>query len=598
MPPLPALQLSLTQNLERRLAGLPRAQVFQAVERIERATSDLAEVGMVPADFVAFSVLGERGTSPADPAMSVVDSRIAIADLSALAERLTSLAGLTQKDRFAAGLLTAEQLCAQWKISRKTLDRLRKRGLVGRRITLEDGKARIGFAPSVVAGFHQRHEQSISKAGAFSRIPAPLEREMIRRAIKYKRLLGMSLNAAALRIAQRFSRSHEAVRQLLKRHDSKLKRAKSAAHSRLIMRGPSAVPLAPPEPIFDETSPLNARRRAVAFRAWRMGVSVATISRKFRRSRASVRRAINLSRAERLWPLLVGESLVGPMLPTFELKDAQEVLLSPVPVKTGLGGGAPRDLLAFIDSARSRQPPIAHEERTRIVAFQFIRFRARKLIESLSRSHPQAGAVDHAETLLRWAARLKVELMRPHLRLMLETIELRLGRPAVEIPSALLIDLLRRSIDTMGRVVDTYEPARAGRLAAPMGLAIDKLVSTWGRQHSVGVYAPPSKRAVPRIPPGVAFPDWTLTVAPWQKWLEPDHRIRALIEARALPVKLADTLGARFGLMGGPPLTLADLALRVRVSPIRLAILEHEMLAQALSTSRGKGCGAQPRVRV
>ncbi|MFZ4573482.1 MAG: hypothetical protein ACOYN0_03730 [Phycisphaerales bacterium] len=598
MPPLPALQLSLSQNIERRLSALPRDLVFAAVVRIEHATLELSDAGMVPAEFLLFSALGERPASTGEAGLSVVDARAAIADLSALAERLTSIAGLAQRDPFAVGLLTAEQLCASWKVSRKTLDRLRKRGLVGRRITLTDGKARIGFSPEVVRRFFERHERSIVKAGAFSRIPAPLEREMIRRAVKYKRLLGMSLNAAALRISQRFGRSHEAVRQLLKRHDSRVKRAKSAAHSRLIMRGPAAVPVAPPEPIFDETSPLNARRRAVAFRAWRLGVSVSTISRKFRRSRASVRRAINLSRAERLWPLLVGDALVGPMLPTFERREAAEVLLSPVPVRTGLGAGAPRDLLAFLDSARSRQPPIAHEERTRVVAYQFIRFRARKLIESLSRSHPQAGAVDHAETLLRWAARLKSELIRPHLRLMLETVELRLGRPAVEIPSNLLIDLLRRSLDVMGRVVDGFEPARAGRLASPMGLAIDKLVSTWGRQHSVGVYAQPSKRAVQRIPVGVAFSDWTLTVCPWQRWLEPDPRIRALIEARALPVKLADTLGARFGLMGNAPLTVTELAARLRVSPIRLAIVEHEMLAQALSVSRGRPCAQPDRARV
>lgn len=598
VPPLPALQLSLCQNLERRLAGLPRERIFAAVERIEAATAEIDPSGMLPAEFISFRVLGERNPGLTDPSLSVIDAATAIADMSALAERLTAGASLSLTDAFAADLLTAEQLCGRWNISRKTLDRLRKRGLVGRRIMLEDGKARIGFSKGVVAGFQQRNEKAISRAGAFSRIPADLEREMIRRAVRYKRVLGMSLNAAALRIAQRFGRSHEAVRQLLKRHDARLKRAKSAAQSRALMRGFSTQTISPPEPIFDETSPLNARRRAVAFRAWRMGVSIAAISRKFRRSRASVRRAINLSRAERLWPLLVGESLIGPTLPTFEMKDAEEVLLSPVPVKTGLGAGAPRDLLAFIESARNRQPPIAYEERTRLVAYQFIRFRARKLVESLSRSHPQAGAVDHAETLLRWASRLKVELIRPHLRLMLETIELRLGRPAVEIPSALLIDLLNKSIDGMGRVVDSYDPARTGRLAAAIGMSIDKLVSTWGRTHSVGVYAQPSKRAVPRIPPGVAFNDWTLRVSPWQKWVEPDARLRGLIEARSLPAKQADLLGARFGLSGGPPLALVDLAVRARMSAIRLAVVEHDMLAQALSVCRGRPCFTHAPARV
>lgn len=594
MPPLPALQLSVFQNLERRIASLKRDRIFVAVQRIERATPEVPAEGMVPEDFVIFRVTGERTSTES---VSLLDARAAIADLSALAERLTAAAGLSQTDPFAQGLHTAEQLCQRWNISRKTLDRLRKRGLVGRRIMLEDGKARIGFSPQVVERFQKQHEAAISRAGAFSRIPAELERRMVRRATRYKKYLGMSLNASALRISQRFGRSHEAVRQLLKRHDARLKRAKSAAQSRLVLRGPSAVPVAPPDPIFEETSPLNARRRAVAFRAWRLGVSVSTISRKFRRSRASVRRAINLSRAERLWPLLVGEALVGPTLPTFELPDATQVLLSPIPVRTGLGAGAPRDLLAFIDAARSKQPPIAYEERSRLVAYQFIRFRARKLIESLSRSHPQAGAVDHAETLLRWAARLKAELIRPQLRLMLETIELRLGRPAAEIPAALLLDLLRVSFECVGHVIDQADPARTGRVAAPVGMAMDKLVSAWGRQNSVGVYAQPSKRAVPRIPPGVAISDWTRRIAPWQEWLEPDPRLKMSIDAGLLPARSAEILGARYGLSGGPPLTLIELAAKTRLSAIRLAVVEHELMAQSLAVCRGRWSPAPVRSR-
>jgi hypothetical protein len=71
------------------------------------------------------------------------------------------------------------------------------------------------------------------------------------------------------------------------------------------------------------------------------------------------------------------------------------------------------------------------------------------------------------------------------------------------------------------------------------------------------------------------------------------------IDAGLLPARAAEILGARYGLTGGPPLTLVDLAAKARMSAIRLAVVEHDLMAHSLSICRGRWAApaiARPRV--
>jgi hypothetical protein len=583
VPPLPAFQLRLFATLEQRLQSAGRAAMLLAVERIESCIVDLDPSGLIPADFIEFKVLGTQ--SPHVDG-GVMDARVAIGDLATLAERLCSLAKVTPTDPFAADLILAEELCSTWSISRKTLDRLRRKGLSARRISLADGTVRVGFHPMSVDAFALKHRSSIDRAGAFTRIPREQQEEMIRRAAKYRRILRMSLNATAQRLANRFNRSLEAVRQLLRRHDLRLRRAGSAAHSLKIMQGVEVA--RPPSPIFGDSGPLNASRRALAFRAWRMGIDIGTIARKLRRSRASVRRALFVSRAERLFPLLVGEDLIGPTLPTFAIEGAEDVFLRPKPVCEGLGAGSPTDLLEFLNSTQASHPPLGHVERKRIEAYQFLRYRARRMIDALGSAHPRAGNVDQIEVYLLWASRLKAELIRSQFPMMMKTIAGRAARAPSELPVPILTDLLIGGITEIGRIVDRFDPASTGRLAAPAAIAVDRFIATRLRSITSRPSDSMHKRATAIIPKGVKFPDWTLRVNVWQEFLELDPRVRAAAESgvASTQARSIDLLRARYGLQDGPPRTLAELAKQFDTTPARMAAMEHDYVVHALRVSR------------
>src|SRR6185295_11430914 len=162
--------------------------------------------------------------------------------------------------------------------------------------------------------------------------------------------------------------------------------------------------------------PIDSRKRKVIWRAWRLGVEPRELAKRYRRSPGAVRRAIHLRRAELLRQLAEASDLAGPVGPTFSKKEAAEVLLAPRPVRSDLGAPGAADLAAMIATMRERRVPVGAEETMRAGAFCFLKFDAGRRIGALSTFHPAGPAIDIIETRLLWAARLKAELLRPHLR--------------------------------------------------------------------------------------------------------------------------------------------------------------------------------------
>ncbi len=565
MPPLAAITVPVLERLARERRFAPEEVVRADLARIEALVWDLDPAIDYPEDWIVFRLAGrqERIDRPA-----LVRGSALIEELSALAERLTEQAGFSAPE-FASD---SADLCARWNISRKTLDRFRRRGLIAWRVRFDDGRRRLVFPASAVSAFESRRGDMIERAGRFSRIEPELEARIVRRAERYHRLTGCSLNQAAQRLAERFGRSHEAIRKLLQRHERT-------------------------NPRFNQVAVLGERERRVMFRAWRLGAEPALLGRKFRKSRGSVLRALSLERADRLRELAREGLLEGPVGPTFDLDDADAVLLAPPPVREGLGSAGATDLLAFILGARRRTVPLGVVEQARCVAFQYLKWRAARLIAQLHLYNPASGDVDRIETMLRWAARLKAELIRQELPLALETFESGTGRRLDEIPANQAQELVREMVDLTGLAVEQFDPFKAarsgGRLAGPVTLAIQRLAARVVKDRQASSVVPP--RASPRLTAGWAIPDWTLSVSPWQSWLEPDRRVRPNLGA--CPREAAAVLRARMGWDDRAPRTIDQVAAELGVSTIAVVKLERRGIQAALASARGRplAAGVPPR---
>ncbi len=585
MPPLPKLNISALSLLEQTLRDSPKDALLRDIARAEVLVDQVEDAQTYPEDWVIFRVTGSR-PQLTEPAM--IEGSALKAELSSLVERLCDAGKLGISDFGENSLIDADSLCRQWSMSRQTLSRLRRRGLVARRVLAESGKPRLMFSRDTVAKFAIAHPDAIARSAEYSRMGPELEARIVRRAMRYKRLLGYSLNAAAARIAERFGRSHEAVRQVLKRYER-------AAGARAAGRqgGVSG-------PIFNEADPLTDARREAVFRAWRLGVDPKLVCEQYRRSRAAVRRAVNVARAHRLSDLLIKGALTHhapPQHPSDPLREkllkrgtekktaTRKIEISPLdspPANAGLGAPVPRTINEIIAIARANTPPLGVEERTRVAAYQHLRSKVAETIAGLDRLFPQATSLDQAETMLRWAARLKVELIRSQFRLVIDTLEGRLERKVDDLPRSRLPKLMMEAIEAVAGAIDGLDPSHGGRLAAPVSLAVTKLAAKWARELQPVTLPPGTRlRAQPLLPNAPDIPDWSRTVCPWQRWLEPHFRTREAVDTARLAERERDFLRQRFGWYGGPPRTLAELGPEFGLSPIRVVVFEQRALRAA-----------------
>lgn len=583
--------------------------------RAEGLAAQLEDAQPYPEDFVIFRITGHRPELSTSP--ELVGGEALKNELSAFVERLCDAGKVTMRDFEADQLIDADDLCTLWNMSRRTLVRMRKRGLVGRRLLAPDGKPRVMFDRGAVRAFEATHADQIERAADYSRISPQDEADIIKRASRYKKYLGWSLNMAAERIAERFDRSHEAIRQVLKRYETKAREANERSRAGMMLANEEL----PPPLIFDEAEPLTLTRREVVFRAWRLGIDPNLMSTKFRRSRPALRRAVSMARAQRLleWAGdgFLGESALEivpedgvssparatPVDHKFDIIGTSAHALSlailngtggirarptgphdpldAAPTLTGLARPVPRTINFFLAQARATPPVIAVEEKARLDAYFHLRSVALKETAALHRLFPRTTALDAIETHLRWASRLKLELIRAHLRSLIDTVEGRAGRPIEDLPRTSMPRMLVQGVQQIGEAIDAFDPTRGGRLAGPVGLAMDKHAMRWLRELKPTVVVG-KLRASPLLPNILDLPDWSLLISAWQRWLEPHPRVRATALSGGLDALTTDFLCCRFGWNGGRPHSLAQLAERFQFTPVRTAIFEQRSLYTAL----------------
>ncbi|MFT5423429.1 MAG: hypothetical protein ACI89L_001206 [Phycisphaerales bacterium] len=547
-----------------RLEGWSREELIACLPRVERMATELSPNTLYPETSIVNRVLGT--SIRLDDPRQLVGAAI-LTDLSVIAERVSANARLTESEAESLDgslLLSLDEVLARWSVAKKSIDRYRRVGLIGRRVLDGHGRTRLMFSKAAVEGFEQRHPDRLVRAARFRRVSAPEDEKIRRLAERYHRRLRWSLNQSAKRISERFGLSHEGVRQILQRGEGS---------------------------IFAESGPPSARDRLFAVRAASRGEvgSPEAVAKRWGRTKASARRAYNEGRAG----LLRGLELPGPVLKAFDRPDAGEVLLGPEAVVHGLSEPGIEDIRELFAGARKRTPPVLGIETARATAMHYLRWRAAREIAGLDPTTASGTGLDRAETDLRWASLLKAELLRPHLGLVLETLESRAGQRLEEMGLGAMTGLWARAMGAASHAVDGFDPSGKGRLAGRIGLGVDRAVA----DRAGGSKAAGSARARRGVPRGAGLRDWTLSLDPWQGWLGIDPRLRAVVTRS--PCELSDrsrrVLAMRLGLPGGgeglvssaePPRTLAETAQALGTARVHVARFEREAVTEAMGVWR------------
>jgi hypothetical protein len=459
-------------------------------------------------------------------------------------------------------------LAKRWGASLKTLDRLKAEGLVARRARRADGKTVLAYMPGVVAACGRAREERPGTPARPTRLTAEERRRAVRAAARLRGIFGVSLHQAAVRLAARLERSVETIRQVLRGEEERRARSGEAR-------------------VFGGAGPVRKDERRWMERAWRRGAEPSDLARHARCGRPAVQRAINMVRHERLMNLAAQGSLTpafpGPWsAPGKDLPAPSDhpLLKSPL-VRGDLGRPGVTDLAYLLESARVRTVVSPKDERAVLTAYHALRALARAWAAATPRLNPQSEPLDRAETALRWAARLKAELVRPLWPLMIETAGAVLGRPLESLAPARLADLLGTLLAVSASAVDHTDPAGTGRVAGAAALDLSTAAARWVKANAAG---PAGKGAARVLPTGIEVADWTRELAPWQAWLEPDRRIRPIL-SRLTP-RHAEVLVRRMGWGGDRPLTQTEAAAALRVARLALPRLERAAVREALARVR------------
>lgn len=321
----------------------------------------------------------------------VVSGQDAAHDLRLFVEDLSDSADIPANS-LSEEVLTVEDVSKHYKVSTKTVDRWRNRGLVSRRFMFGNRK-RIGFLKSAVDRFVSRHSEDIQRSSKFSQLTEHEREEIVTRARRLARVGGCPAEISR-RIARKMGRAQETIRYTLKAYDRQ--------------NPSSAIFPSAPTPLTDDV-------KKEIFRSFRRGVAADRLANRYCRTKASIYRVVGEMRAKRL----LDQPIEFMYNPSFESPNAAELILGPVPVveKKTSQFKPPPGLPPYLAGLYSIPLLTKDQEVYHFRKMNFLKFCAARLRDELDVSRAKSRTMDQIEGYLDEAADVKNLLIRSNLRL-------------------------------------------------------------------------------------------------------------------------------------------------------------------------------------
>ena len=275
----------------RELAGqqVRFAPPVRRLEQLARAEKLLAEVDPerdYPYQFVCYRITEFRSDQHPLLLISGLDLEH---DLGMFVAELASSMPALPVEEAKEPVLSLEEFSKKLNVTTKTINRWRKRGLIGLPFLVK-GRRQVGFLPSLTEPFLEAHRKQVERGARFSHLSRFEREEMLERARRMVRMGYGGMTAIARRIARDMGRSPETVRYTIKNFDRQ--------HPELALF-PSL------------TGPFDPAVKQVIFSSYRRGISVSALAKTFQRTASSMYRVINEIRAQRLMDLRI-EYITSP----------------------------------------------------------------------------------------------------------------------------------------------------------------------------------------------------------------------------------------------------------------------------------------------
>ncbi|MFQ5490002.1 MAG: sigma-70 family RNA polymerase sigma factor [Phycisphaerae bacterium] len=378
-------------ELAHQLTLSPVRQRLSQLAGIEQMLSLVEPTQSYPYDLVCYHITGYRPRGRA-PRPAIAGAKLTN-DLVLMAEHISRKAHLTL-DQLPQGYRTQEEIADDLSVSTKTIRRWRNRGLMGLRAVFDDGVSRQVFLKSTIDRFCKQHENLVRRGAAFKQLSDQEKQTIVSSARTLLSAKRMRLHEVAKTVSAQTGRAVETVRYTLRRHDE--------AH--------------PDQALFANGGlPLVSERHLSIWKCHQAGESARQIAPVFDCSVEHVEQVLR----EMELRLLKDKPPACIYSEEFALPNADAVILGPEP-KAGPAGrkvNPPKDLPAYLRSLYDIPLLSAEQERDLFRRYNYLKFRAAQLLESLDEVTVSAQELSSLQRLRAAAEEIKGRIIQANLRL-------------------------------------------------------------------------------------------------------------------------------------------------------------------------------------
>ncbi len=417
----------------------PREKKLQQVAAAEQLVAELHPEKDYPFEYICFRITTYRAETDAREQLSgdslVRDLRLFIEDLSDSASVPVEAVG--------EQVLTVEDLATQFNVSTKTIARWREQGLVSRRFVF-DGRKRVGFLRSSVDRFVKRNPERVARGAKFSQLTDSERFEIVDSARKLS-TSGSCPSEVARRLAERSGRSVETIRTALRQFDQEN----------------------PALAVFPSSdSPLTEAQRQRIFEEYKRGTSVEKLMRQYDRTKTTIYRVIGEVRYQRIMELPLD------FIPNdrFGRKGADKACLGEMPEadKATRKTKRPSGLPPYLASLYEMQLLTREQEGHLFRKYNYLKYKANKLRESLDARQPKSSVMDEIEALYEQIVDTKNEIARCNLRLVVSIAKRHVT------PDQNFFELVSDGNVSLLRAVEKFDFARGNKFSTYATWAIMK----------------------------------------------------------------------------------------------------------------------------
>ncbi|MDC0935272.1 sigma-70 family RNA polymerase sigma factor [Pirellulales bacterium] len=371
-----------------------------------------------------------------------ISGRDLVHDLRLLVEDLSDTANL-QADAMGEQVFTVEELARQFNVSTKTISRWRALGLVSRRLVF-DGRKRVGFLRSSVDRFVRDHAERVERGAKFSQLTSSQRQAFVMRAREMAHEGGGQAEIART-LAERSGRSVETIRAALRQHD--------AEH--------------PEEAVFPAAgAPLTDIQRRNIYRAYRRGASADKLCQDYHRTKTTIYRVINEVRSQRIFELPL--DFIDNA--RFARKGADAACLGDMPAAevATRKPRRPSGLPPYLASLYEMQLLTREQEQHVFRKYNYLKYKATKLRDQLDPENPKAALLDEIEDLYRKIVKVKNEITRANLRLVVSIAKRHVT------PDQNFFELVSDGNVSLLRAIEKFDYSRGNKFSTYASWAIMK----------------------------------------------------------------------------------------------------------------------------